>query len=46
MEPMRSALEQLSPQARAHFMEGWRILRKEAAVRGTAEGSGDCTPEL
>ncbi len=45
MEPVRSALEQLSPQARSHFMEGWRILQKEAARRGTSEGSGDCTPE-
>jgi DNA-binding MarR family transcriptional regulator len=43
--PVRSALEQLSPQARAHFMEGWRILQREAALRSSAEGSEDCPPE-
>jgi hypothetical protein len=42
---VRSALEQLSPQARAHFMEGWRILQREAALRSSAEGSDDCPPE-
>ena len=44
-EPVRNALEQLSPQARAHFMEGLRILQREAAMRGTADGSCDCAPE-
>jgi len=45
MRPVRSALEQLSPQARAHFMEGWRLLQKEAARPGSSQGSGDCAPE-
>ena len=35
--PFRTALERLSPQARAHFMEGWRILHEEAALRGSGE---------
>src|ERR1700681_40259 len=35
--PIRNALERLSPQARAHFMEGWRILQEEAAMRGSDE---------
>ena len=33
--PFRTTLERLSPQARAHFMEGWRILQEEAAIRGS-----------
>jgi DNA-binding MarR family transcriptional regulator len=41
--PIRKALERLSPPARAHFMEGWRILQEEAALRGSGEGpDGDC----
>src|SRR5580700_309237 len=36
--PLRNTLERLSPEARAHFMEGWRILQAEAALRG----SDDC----
>jgi DNA-binding MarR family transcriptional regulator len=41
--PFQTALERLSPEARAHFMEGWRILAEEAALRGTGEEqSGDC----
>ncbi|MCW3034000.1 MAG: MarR family transcriptional regulator [Solirubrobacterales bacterium] len=43
--PFRTALERLSPQARAHFLEGWRILAQEAALRGTGEDQGvDCEP--
>ena len=43
--PIRIALERLSPQARAHFMEGWRILQEEAALRGSDEDqSPDCEP--
>src|ERR1700733_3136646 len=34
LAPFRTALERLSPQARAHFMEGWRVLAEEAALRG------------
>jgi DNA-binding MarR family transcriptional regulator len=30
LAPVRVTLETLSPQARAHFMEGWRILHAEA----------------
>jgi len=29
--PLRATLDRLSPQARAHFMAGWRILHEEAA---------------
>jgi DNA-binding MarR family transcriptional regulator len=42
--PVRNALERLSPQARAHFMEGWRILQEEAAIRGSDELPSDCEP--
>jgi len=35
--PVRRALERLSPQARAHFMEGWRVLGEEAALQGSIE---------
>jgi DNA-binding MarR family transcriptional regulator len=31
LEPMRRTLERLSPRARAHFLEGWRILQEEAS---------------
>jgi|ERR1700680_4477837 DNA-binding MarR family transcriptional regulator len=40
--PVRNALERLSPQARAHFMEGWRILQEEAALRGSNGVDSDC----
>ena len=41
--PFRTALERLSPQARAHFVEGWRILAEEAALRGSgAQDGADC----
>src|ERR1700730_3823308 len=43
--PIRIALERLSPQDRAHFLEGWRILQEEAALRGSDEDqSPDCEP--
>jgi DNA-binding MarR family transcriptional regulator len=45
LTPLRNTLERLSPEARAHFMEGWRILQEEAALRGSgAEESADCEP--
>jgi DNA-binding MarR family transcriptional regulator len=37
LAPIRNTLERLSPDARAHFMEGWRILREEADARGSDE---------
>jgi DNA-binding MarR family transcriptional regulator len=42
LTPLRNTLERLSPQARAHFMEGWRILQEEAALRGSNDVEGDC----
>jgi hypothetical protein len=36
MEPLRNTLQRLSPPARAHFMEGWRILSEEAARSASA----------
>jgi DNA-binding MarR family transcriptional regulator len=45
LAPFRTALERLSPQARAHFMEGWRVLAEEAALRGSGEDRiADCEP--
>jgi DNA-binding MarR family transcriptional regulator len=41
--PVRDTLERLSPPARAHFMEGWRILQEEAALLASDEDQGaDC----
>jgi DNA-binding MarR family transcriptional regulator len=41
--PVRNTLERLSPRARAHFMEGWRILQGEAALLASDEEQGaDC----
>ncbi len=40
LTPVRNTLEQLSPQAREHFMEGWRILQKEAALLASDEDLG------
>jgi DNA-binding MarR family transcriptional regulator len=37
LAPFRTALERLSPEARAHFMEGWRILQEEAVLRGSQD---------
>jgi DNA-binding MarR family transcriptional regulator len=43
LAPIRNTLERLSPQARANFMDGWRILREEAALHASdAEQSTDC----
>ena len=43
LAPVRNTLERLSPEARSHFMEGWRILHEEAALRGSDEDHGaDC----
>jgi DNA-binding MarR family transcriptional regulator len=45
LAPLRTTLERLSPAARAHFMEGWRILRREAALRGSEEDErASCEP--
>jgi DNA-binding MarR family transcriptional regulator len=44
MAPLRHTLERLSPQARAHFMEGWRILGEEAAVHGSDDIDTHCEP--
>lgn len=43
LTPVRATLERLSPPARAHFMEGWRILSEEAE-RGAAgtDADADC----
>jgi hypothetical protein len=43
MSPVRETLEQLTPQARSHFMEGWRLLHQNAA-RGGSPDDGDCSP--
>lgn len=41
--PVRNTLERLSPPARAHFMEGWRILQEQAALLASDEDPGaDC----
>ncbi len=46
MAPLRKALARLSPQARAHFMEGWRVLAEEAALHASGEDrSADCEPQ-
>jgi DNA-binding MarR family transcriptional regulator len=42
--PVRNTLERLSPEARAHFMEGWRILQEEAGVRASNRVDIDCEP--
>jgi DNA-binding MarR family transcriptional regulator len=44
LAPIRNTLERLPPQARAHFMEGWRILREEAARHGYDEVDIGCEP--
>lgn len=40
MAPVRTTLEQLTPEARAHFMEGWRILHREATAKRHANVGG------
>jgi DNA-binding MarR family transcriptional regulator len=42
LAPIRDTLERLSPQARGHFMEGWRILQEEAAMHASGQAGGDC----
>src|SRR5256714_2954748 len=43
--PIRHTLERLSPQARAHSMDGWRILGQEAARHRSDAGQlVDCAP--
>jgi DNA-binding MarR family transcriptional regulator len=43
LAPVRNTLARLSPRARAHFMEGWRILQEEAALLACDEDLGaDC----
>jgi|SRR5271165_44257 len=43
LAPVRNTLERLAPLARAHFMEGWRILHEEAALLASREDQGaDC----
>jgi DNA-binding MarR family transcriptional regulator len=37
LEPLRRTLEQLSPTARRHFIQGLRILSEEAALPGPAQ---------
>jgi DNA-binding MarR family transcriptional regulator len=39
--PLRGTLERLAPDARAQFMEGWRILHEEAMRRANAQGADD-----
>ncbi|HWX97663.1 MAG TPA: MarR family winged helix-turn-helix transcriptional regulator, partial [Solirubrobacteraceae bacterium] len=45
LAPMRNALERLSPQARGHFMQGWRVLGEEAAAHAEHASTGEvCDP--
>jgi DNA-binding MarR family transcriptional regulator len=44
MAPVREALQQLSPQARAHFMQGWRILHQEASRAACSDHGSGCEP--
>jgi len=37
LAPLRNTLERLSPAARAHFMQGWRILHEEATKTAPAD---------
>jgi DNA-binding MarR family transcriptional regulator len=41
LTPLRDTLERLPPQARAQFMEGWRILHEEATQGAWCEEE-DC----
>jgi DNA-binding MarR family transcriptional regulator len=38
--PFRRTLEALSPRARAHFLEGWRVLVRELAASAKGEREG------
>lgn len=42
LAPVRATFEELSPQARVHFMEGWRLLSREAARGGGSSAESDC----
>ena len=44
LAPLRDTLEELSPQARAGFMEGWRILHRHAGGIGES-AAADCGDE-
>jgi DNA-binding MarR family transcriptional regulator len=44
--PFRHTLGRLSPPARAHFMEGWRILHEEAGIHGSDEVDIDCEAQV
>ncbi|HTA12660.1 MAG TPA: MarR family transcriptional regulator [Solirubrobacteraceae bacterium] len=41
LAPLRGTLERLSPPARAHFMEGWRILHEET-TRVAGDDDAEC----
>ena len=47
LAPLRGTLERLSPQARAQFIEGWRILNEEATrtapIAAATDGDDDCS---
>jgi DNA-binding MarR family transcriptional regulator len=40
--PFRHTLERLSPPARAHFMDGWRVLHEEAGMHGSDDVDIGC----
>jgi DNA-binding MarR family transcriptional regulator len=40
LAPLRATLERLGPDARAGFMEGWRVLHEEA-TRSAADAPGE-----
>jgi DNA-binding MarR family transcriptional regulator len=42
LQPFRRTLERLSPAARAHFMEGIRVLNEEAGGFGAGSNSAGC----
>jgi DNA-binding MarR family transcriptional regulator len=42
LAPLRGTLQRLPPKARAHFIEGWRILHEEA-TRTTPTSVDDCS---
>jgi DNA-binding MarR family transcriptional regulator len=42
LAPIRDTLERLTPTARSHFMEGWRILQEEASLHAASHDGHDC----
>jgi DNA-binding MarR family transcriptional regulator len=42
MKPVRETFEDLSPEARAHFMQGWRMLHDRSARSGSSDAEGGC----